>query len=399
VPETTRQLKPAPLIDALAAPARDAPESGIVEVMTYGRRRGDVIGLWAGEGDMPTPAFIAEAATRSLAAGETFYTWQRGIPELRGALARYHERLYEREFSADEFFVTGSGMQAIQVALAMTVAAGDEIIIPTPTWPNAAAVTGILAARPVEVPMRMGNAGWTLDHERLAKAVGPRSRALFMVSPSNPTGWTASLDDLRETLALARRHGLWIIADETYARFWYGEGTRAPSYLDVMEPEDRILFVNTFSKNWAMTGWRIGWIAAHPSLGQVIENLVQYSTSGVAQFMQRAAVAALERGEGFVAHQIARARRGRDIAAAALSDTGRCHFALPQGAFYLFFAVEGENDMRRLAFRIIDEAGVGLAPGTAFGAGGEGFLRLCFAHNAEQLEGAMQRVAAVLSGR
>ncbi len=397
MPQTALQIGSASLADALTAPARDAPESGIVEVMSYGRRRGDVIGLWAGEGDMPTPAFIAEAATRSLAAGETFYTWQRGIPELREALARYHGRLYGRAFSADEFFVTGSGMQAIQAALAMTVAAGDEIVIPTPTWPNAAAATGILAARPVEVPMTFGNAGWTLDHERLASAVGPRSRALFMVSPSNPTGWTASLDDLRQTLALARRHGLWIIADETYARFWYGEGERAPSYLDVMEPEDRILFVNTFSKNWAMTGWRIGWIAAHPSLGQVIENLIQYSTSGVAAFMQRAATVALDRGESFVVHQIARARRGRDIAAAALAGTGRCRFALPQGAFYLFFTVDGETDMRRLAFRLIDEAGVGLAPGTAFGAGGEGFLRLCFARNAEQLEAAMARVAAVLS--
>jgi aspartate/methionine/tyrosine aminotransferase len=397
MPQTALQIGSAPLADALTAPARDAPESGIVEVMSYGRRRGDVIGLWAGEGDMQTPAFIAEAATRSLAAGETFYTWQRGIPELREALARYHGRLYGRTFSADEFFVTGSGMQAIQAALAMTVATGDEIVIPTPTWPNAAAAAGVLAARPVEVPMTFGNAGWTLDHERLASAVGPRSRALFMVSPSNPTGWTASLDDLRQTLALARRHGLWIIADETYARFWYGEGERAPSYLDVMEPEDRILFVNTFSKNWAMTGWRIGWIAAHPSLGQVIENLIQYSTSGVAAFMQRAAVAALERGESFVVHQIARARRGRDIAAAALAGTGRCRFALPQGAFYLFFTVDGETDMRRLAFRLIDEAGVGLAPGTAFGAGGEGFLRLCFARNAEQLEAAMARVAAVLS--
>jgi aspartate/methionine/tyrosine aminotransferase len=397
MPQAALQTQPASLTDALAAPARAAPESGIVEVMNYGRGRREIVPLWAGEGDLPTPAFIAEAATRSLAAGETFYTWQRGIPKLRDALARYHGRLYGREFSPESFFVTGSGMQAIQIALAMTVAAGDEIIIPTPTWPNAAAATGILAARPVEVPMTFGNAGWTLDHERLARAVTPRTRALFMVSPSNPTGWTASLDDLRATLALARRHGLWIVADETYARFWYGEGARAPSYLDVMEPEERILFVNTFSKNWAMTGWRIGWIAAHPSLGQVIENLIQYSTSGVAAFMQRAAVAALEHGESFVAHQIARARRGRDIAAAALAGTGRCRFALPDGAFYLFFAVEGETDMRRFAFRLIDEADVGLAPGTAFGAGGEGFLRLCFARNAEQLEAAMARVAAVLS--
>jgi aspartate/methionine/tyrosine aminotransferase len=217
-----------------------------------------------------------------------------------------------------------------------------------------------------------------------------------VVSPSNPTGWTATRAELVALLALARRHGLWIIADETYARFFYGEGERAPSFLDVMEPDDRILFVNTFSKNWAMTGWRIGWIMANPALGQVIENMIQYSTSGVAQFMQRAAVAGLDRGESFVAHQVARARRGRDIACEALAGVARCRFAVPQGAFYLFFAVEGETDTRRLALRLIEEARVGLAPGSAFGASGRGFLRLCFARNAEQLETAMQRLVAGL---
>jgi aspartate/methionine/tyrosine aminotransferase len=173
-------------------------------------------------------------------------------------------------------------------------------------------------------------------------------------------------------------------------------GARAPSFLDVMQREDQVLFVNTFSKNWAMTGWRIGWIAAHPSLAQTIENLIQYSTSGVATFMQRAAVVALDRGEGFLAHQIARARTGRDILARALAATGRCRFALPQGAFYLFFRVEGETDTRKLALRLIDEAGVGLAPGTALGAGGHDFLRACFARKSEEVELAAQRLAAAL---
>lgn len=390
---------PHSLVDDLRPEARRAPESGIVEAMNYGRLRDGMIPLWAGEGDLPTPAFIAEAATRSLAAGETFYTWQRGIPELREALARYHARLYGREFSADEFFVTGSGMQAIQIAIAMVAGAGDEIVIPTPTWPNAAAATGVIGAHAVEVPMGFGNDGWALDLDRVAAAVTPRTRALFIVSPSNPTGWTASREELQALLALSRQHGIWIIADETYARFWYGAGDRAPSFLDVMDPLDRVLFVNTFSKNWAMTGWRVGWIAAHPSLGQVIENLIQYSTSGVAAFMQRAAVAALERGESFTAHQIARARRGRDIVAEALGSTGRCRFALPDGAFYLFFKVDGETDTRRLVLRLIDEARVGLAPGTAFGAGGDAFVRLCFARNAEQLQTAADRLVAALAPR
>ena len=385
------------LADALRRAASAAPESGIVEAMNYGRRRDGVMPLWAGEGDLPTPAFICEAATRSLAAGETFYTWQRGIPQLRHALAGYHTMLYGRPFVPDEFYVTGSGMQAIQIVLAMVAGTGDEVLIPTPTWPNAAAATGIMGARAVEVPMSFGNDGWSLDLDRLAAAVTSKTRALFVVSPSNPTGWTATRQDLAALLALARRHGLWIIADETYARYWYGEGQRAPSFFDLMDAEDRILFVNTFSKNWAMTGWRIGWIAAHPSLGQVIENMIQYSTSGVAAFMQRAAVAAIERGEGFVAHLIERARRGRDICCDALAATGRVRFAAPEGAFYLFFAVDGETDTQRLVRRLIDEAGVGLAPGTAFGAGGERFVRLCFARNAEQLESAVGRIAIVLS--
>jgi aspartate/methionine/tyrosine aminotransferase len=392
-------LKPnfASLAEALRDAAQAAPESGIVEAMNYGREREGLIPLWAGEGDLPTPAFICEAATRSLAAGETFYTYQRGIPPLRDALARYHTALYGRTFSPDEFYVTGSGMQAIQIVIAMVAGAGDEVLIPTPTWPNAAAASGIVGARAVEVPMSFGNDGWSLDLDRLAAAVTPRTRALFVVSPSNPTGWTATRADLIALLGLARQHDLWIIADETYARFWYGEGPRAPSFFDVMDAEDRVLFVNTFSKNWAMTGWRIGWIAAHPSLGQVIENMIQYATSGVAQFMQRAAVTAIERGESFVTHLIERARRGREISCNALAATGRVRFAQPDGAFYLFFTVDGETDTRRLVMRLIDEANVGLAPGTAFGAGGERFVRLCFARNAEQLEAAVGRVASVIS--
>ena len=390
---------PAPpdtLIAALRAPAREAPLSGIVEIMKYGRARGGVMGLWAGEGDTPTPAFIADAANRALAAGETFYTWQRGIPDLREALARYHTRLYGRTFSADEFFVTGSGMQAIQIALAMTATAGSEVMIPTPAWPNAAGATGLAGAHPVELPMTLGNAGWSLDIERMSAAINARTRVIVLVTPSNPTGWTASHEDLRAVLALARQHGLWIVADETYARFWYGEGDRAPSLLDIMAPDDLILFVNTFSKNWCMTGWRMGWIVAHPSLGQVVENMIQYSTSGVAQFMQRAGVAALDRGDDFVKQQVARARQSRDIACEILGRTGRCRFTPPQGAFYLFFAVDGESDSEKLARRLVDEAQVGLAPGTAFGAGGEHFLRLCFARDPEQIRDACERIARVL---
>jgi len=389
-------LAPQPLSHALRPEATGAPESGIVEVMNYGRQREGMIPLWAGEGDMPTPSFIAEAATRSLAAGETFYTWQRGIPDLREALARYHTRLFGRPFAAERFFVTQSGMHALQTCVRMLAGTGDEVIVPTPAWPNIAAAVGVAGAVPVMVPMTYTDEGWQLDRDRLAAAVTPRTRAIFVNSPSNPTGWVASAEDIAFLLDFGRRRGIWIIADEIYTRFFYA-GERAPSFRDIYTPQDRILFIDTFSKNWAMTGWRLGWIEAPPALGQVIENLVQYSTSGAAAFLQRAGVAALDRGESFIAHQIARARQGRDIVTEGLAATGRVRFAPINGAFYLFFSVEGKPDVRRLGLEIVDAANVGLAPGTAFGKGGEGFMRLCFLRSPEQLKEATRRLAAWLT--
>ncbi|MEP9354223.1 pyridoxal phosphate-dependent aminotransferase [Xanthobacter sp. KR7-65] len=385
-----------PYVERVRDHVRTLPESGIVEVMNYGRSRPGMIPLWAGEGDIPTPAFICEAAAATLHAGETFYTWQRGLPELRAAIARYMARHYGVAPDPERYFVTGSGMQAIHVALAMVAGAGDEVIIPSPAWPNAAAAAQKTGARPVYVPFAYGPQGFALDHERLAAAVTPATRAIFLNTPANPTGFVATLDDLKAVLALARRHGLWIIADEIYGRFYYGHADRAPSFHDVMEADDHILFVQTFSKNWAMTGWRIGWLEAHPRLGQIIENLIQYSTSGVAAFMQRGAVAALDEGEAFVAEQIARARRGRDIVADALIGTGKVDLVKPPGAFYLFFGIAGREDVRSLGFTLVDEANVGLAPGTAFGPGGEGFMRLCFARGDAQLAEVSRRLVSWL---
>ena len=380
------------LVAALRREARDAPESGIVEVFNYGRGREGLIPLYVGEGDLPTPGFISAAAAKSLAAGETFYTHQRGIPELRAALARYHQRTYGKPFDSERFFVTGGGMQAIQIALRMVSGTGDEVIIAQPAWPNITAAIGIAGATPVPVPMTLGNDGWTLDLDRLFASVTPRTTAIFINSPTNPTGWTATLDQLGAILAFARERSLWIVADEVYHRFFYA-GDRSPSFYDVAEPDERILYVNTFSKNWAMTGWRIGWLSAPPALGQAIENLVQYSTSGVAAIMQRAACVALDEGDDFLRFQVARAHAGRDIVCNGLAATGRVHFAEPAGAFYLFFAVAGEEDTRSLSLRLVDEANVGLAPGLSFGEAGAGYMRLCFARDARQVRTATDRLA------
>ncbi len=396
-----------PVLDAIRPEARAVPESGIVEVFNYGRNRQGLIPLWVGEGDLPAPAFICEVAARSLAAGETFYTYQAGLPELRAALAAYMTGLYgsphagsAEPFGPERFFVTIGGMQALQMALRLAAGPGDEVIVPTPAWPNFGGALAVAGVGLVEVPLRLdraeaADARWRLDADDLARAVTPRTRALVINSPANPTGWTATEDELGAVLDLARRHGLWIVADEIYGRFVY-DRLRAPSFHDLAGPDDRVLYVQTFSKNWAMTGLRVGWLEAPAALGPVIENLQQYATSGVPVPLQRAAVAALEGGAGFVDEQVARARASRDILCDALLATGRVRFARPPGAFYLFCEVAGEPDTRRLAMRLVDEAGLGVAPGTAFGRGAEPFLRLCFARRPADMVEVARRFGAWL---
>lgn len=394
------------VIEALRAEARGAPPSGIVEVFHYGRDRGGIIPLWVGEGDLPTPNFIHEAATRSFAVGETFYTNQRGLPELREAVARYLADVYTSKptrsglYSPDRFSVTIGGMHALQIALRLVAGAGDEAIVITPAWPNFRGALMVTGTGVIEVPLHFSGTGaegrWQLDLDRMISMLTPRSRAIIVNSPSNPTGWTASPKELEAILELARSRGLWIIADEIYGRFFY-EGERAPSFRDLIDADDRIMFIQTFSKNWAMTGWRLGWLEAPAALGPIIENLVQYSTSGVPVPMQRAGIAALEHGEQFVASQIVHAKDNRDLLVEALARTEHAHFAVPAGAFYFFCAFDTTLDTRTLAFRLVDEARVGVAPGTAFGTGGERFIRMCFARRREDMIDAARRLSEWLT--
>jgi aspartate/methionine/tyrosine aminotransferase len=291
----------------------------------------------------------------------------------------------------DAFCVTGSGMQAIKIAIEAVVDPGRR---------SHSDLAGLAQLRRSAwhvrrcfgggAPRLHANGRWSIDPQRMADAITPRTRALFINTPSNPTGWTATREDLLAILALARKHGLWIIADEIYTRFFYAGG-RAPSFMDIMDDDDRIIFVNTFSKNWSMTGWRVGWIVAPPSIIQVLENSVQYQTSGVAQFMQKGALAALEHGDAYVESQIAKAATARDLFCDALTSTNRVVTQKPDGAFYAFFRIDGVSDTRAAAIDIVDRAGVGLAPGTAFDKGGASFLRACFLRRLDHVEEAAGR--------
>jgi aspartate/methionine/tyrosine aminotransferase len=371
------------------------PESGIVEAVNYGRDREGLIPLWAGEGEVPTPDFICAAARKSLDDGETFYTHQRGIPELREALAAYHQRVYGPGRGAENFYVTGSGMQAIMNAVQCVVGAGDEVLVLTPGWPNIFGAVQIAGGRTVEAPMKFGDSGWEVDLEVLFDARTDRTRAMFINSPGNPTGVTLSQSQLIALRDFARKHDLWIIADEVYGRFCF-DGDVAPSFLQIMDRDEKLLVVNTFSKNWAMTGWRTGWVIAPQALGPVMENLIQYNTSGVPVFAQRGAIAALEGGEAFLAAQVEEVRGVRDLVCNEMTGWSRVRVSPPQGAFYLFFCVDGERDSRSLALRLIDETNVGLTPGGAFGGAGEGCLRMCLAGSPARFREALARLAPAL---
>ena len=382
----------------ISARAAAAPRSGIGEIVTYARGRENLMPLWIGEGDLPTPDFITRAASEALLAGETFYTWTQGIPTLREAIVRYYQRHYGVSLAVDNIYVTGSGMQSIVLAIQTVASAGDEIVYLSPAWPNVVNAIGVSEAKPVTVELGFEDGRWVLDMERLKAAITPKTSALFINSPSNPTGWTATHEDLKAVLELARRHGLWIIADEIYGLYYFN-GPRAPSFMDVMEPGDRIIFANSFSKNWCMTGWRVGWMVAPAEIGQTLTNLIQYSTSGVAQFMQKGAIAALDEGDNFVRTNIERARKSRDILCDALIATNRVETRKPDGALYAFLKIDGVTDSREEAFRIVDKTGVGMAPGTAFGPGGQGFIRACYLRDPLQIEDAANRLSDYIRRR
>jgi aspartate/methionine/tyrosine aminotransferase len=381
------------LIASLTRPAQTEPDSGIVTAAMYGMSKPDVMAFWSGQGNLPTPEAFCRPAIESLLAGETFYTWQRGIPELREALVRYHAKHFGVNLHIDNFGITGGGMQAIQNAIQMIAGDGDEVIIPTPAWPNYAGPLRLQGTRPVEVPMVFANGTWSLDLEKLFAALTPRTKAICINSPSNPLGWTATREDLIAIRDFARKSGIWILADEVYGRFHYSTtgAKRAPSFLDVCDSEERLILCNTFSKNWAMTGWRQGWIQAPRELSPIVERFIQYNTSGSPVFLQKGCAAAVEHGDDFVDAQVATARKNRDKVVRAFQQNSRLRFQEPDGAFYMFFAIDGMTDSLATCLRIIDEAGVGFAPGGTFGPGGEGFLRMCYLKNEDTLDQGLER--------
>ena len=371
--------------------------SKIREVANVGMGRKDVLPFWFGEPDEVTPEFIRRAGIAALEAGDTFYTQNLGIPPLREALAAYVSRLH-RPTAPGEIVVTNSGMSALMLVTQALAGPGDRVVIVTPVWPNLVEIPKIMGAQAVTVALDFSPAGWTLDLARLLEALTPQTKLLIINSPGNPTGWTIDRESQRAILEHCRRQGTWILADDAYERLYFGlspadTASVAPSFLDIAAPEDRVVSANTFSKSWLMTGWRLGWIVAPTDLVTGLGTLIEYNTCCAPGFVQRAGIVAVEQGEPVVANTVARIRRARDFIVPRLNAIEGIEAASPPGAMYAFFRVAGVTDSLDLCKRLVTEAGIGLAPGAAFGPEGEGFIRWCFATELPLLEQGLEKLS------
>jgi aspartate/methionine/tyrosine aminotransferase len=383
----------------LAGSAARVPYSRIRELAEIAMRMEGVLPLYFGESNLPTPQYIKDAAARAMAEGHTFYTPNAGYASLRRAIAEKYRQLHGVELDGlKEIVVTASGVQALHVAIRCVLDPGDEAIILTPAWPNASSIAAMCCAAARQIPLCLEGDRYRIDFGAVERAVGPRTRLLIYTSPSNPLGWVATEDDQEKLLDLCRRHGLWLMADEVYERLYYN-GPTAPSILRKCTRDDAVAVPQSFSKSYCMTGWRLGWLVARRDLAQKATELNEFIVSHAPAMIQKAGETALREGDAEVAEMVARLRQNRDLALDALASMPGVTVPRPDGAFYLFPRIAGLRDSFDFCRRLLAEKKVGLAPGVAFGAGGEGSIRICYAADRSVLEPALQRLGEFLRGR
>ena len=384
----------------LAASALRVPHSRIRELAEIAMSMDGVLKLYFGESNLPTPDYIKRAAQKAMADGFTFYTENAGLPSLRKSLARYYQELQAVELDpANEIVITASGVQALNLGIRCVIDPGDEALVLTPAWPNGASNVAMANGVPIEIPHPLVGDRYQIDFAALEAAVTPRTRMLLYTSPSNPLGWVATVDEQRQLLEFARRHNLWLVADEVYERLNYTgpkPTTPAPTILKLATRDDAVIVVQSFSKVYCMTGWRLGWLVARRDLAARATQLNEFIVSHAPSFAQRAAETALLWGENTLCEMLVRLRENRDFCLAALAKMPGVTVPKPDGAFYLFPKIAGATDSFDFCKRLLMETKVGLAPGVAFGAGGEGSVRICYAAERTIVEEAMARLAVFL---
>ena len=355
-------------------------ESKIREVANAGMGRSDVLAFWFGESDEVTPDFIRQAAIDSLQQGETFYSHNLGLPELREAISHYMSQRHGA-VGVERLAVTNGGVNALMLAMQLLIDAGDEVVAITPVWPNLTAQPLILGAQLTCVPLRPVDGLWSLDMSQLLATVTGDTKVLIINAPNNPTGWTLTRDEQQQILNHCRLTGTWILADEVYERLYYlaSPNACAPSFLDIVDPEDKLVVVHSFSKSFLMTGWRLGWLVMPPSVTPQMGKLIEFNTSCASVFTQRAGVVALQRTDEVTPQVVAHLKACRDTLVPLLAAIPGVEVAAAEGGMYAFFKLDGFEDSVSTAKRLVLEAGLGLAPGDAFAPEARGWLRWCFA--------------------
>jgi aspartate/methionine/tyrosine aminotransferase len=395
-----------PMTQNPASPIRSTilhlEQNGIDRVAMLGLGDPGIIPLWFGESDLVTPDFIRDAAKEALDQGRTFYTGARGIMPLREAIRAFHARTTQTDIALERITVPGAAMLAVVTALQCVIETGDNVVCVSPVWPNifqAAKMTGaeIKFAR-LEEEWNASPPRWRLDLAKLFAACDARTKAIFIASPGNPTGWVMSRDEQNAVLEFARKHAIAIISDEVYGTLVYDGAVHAPSFLQIAGPDDAVFAINSFSKPWAMTGWRIGWLVHPQSLDEQMYVMSAANNTGATTFAQWGALAALSpRGDAFRAEMLARCRTGRDVVEGFLRVQNRIRWIKPDGAFYGFLQIEGLKNSLEFASGLVHGAKVGVAPGSAFGpeddAASDAYVRICFAQDPKLLEEGLSRLA------
>lgn len=379
------------LIPGIRADVAMLDQNGITAVALP--RLGDpsVIPLWFGEGDLVTPRFIRDAAKQALDDGHTFYDHTRGVPDLRLAIRDYLNTLYGTELDENRISVPGASMLCITIAVQMALAPGDDALIVSPHWPNIETACQVAGANVITVRQRQTKTGWVLGAQEIVAAATDKTRVLFINSPCNPTGWVMSRSEQLEILEFCRARNILLIADEVYHRHDYNAKV-APSFVELASDDDPVVIVNGFSKAWAMTGWRVGWVVAPKAQAKHWAIMSECFNTGASVFAQHACITALQQGEPLVADLKARYAQGRALVQQYLGKHRIIDLAQPAGAFYAFVRIPGIASSRDFAEGLLTEEDVGVAPGYTFGPGNDEFIRICFAMSHERLEEGLKRI-------
>ncbi len=368
----------------------------IREVANFAGDTPGVLKFWFGESTLPTPEVIREAGAAAIMAGRTMYAPTLGIPELRSELGNYLAT-FDRRVDIERIAVTNSGVTALMLTMQMIVNPGDEVVVVTPVWPNMCEIPKILGAEVRCVSLRFGARGWFLDLQHLLESLHPGIKALIINSPNNPTGWTLTRSEQERILERCRRSGIWLISDDVYERLYF-QGRCAPSFLNLADARDRFVSCNSFSKAWRMTGWRVGWAVLPEGVAPEFGKLIEYNSSCAPPFVQLAARTALIAADAEVDSLVALIRSNQRKLYALLETLDAIEAGAPaRGGMYAFFRVKGLRSSLSLCKRLISEARLGLAPGSAFGSEAPDFLRWCLAVDGGQLEEGVGRFARFMA--